>query len=509
MWRILVSLFLSIPLLTLTGSISIERCLAATSANIELTDKMPGESMTSDSFNGPGIQVTSQYSSLSLRLSLPRQSFLTGENTEVTVSTNLSGTQVSLYYEINNNRTAITAATINGSQRFSIKTPDRAGQARLICEGNATVIYWTTCTGVQVCGYDVNGLPNLCTYTYPCQREMVVYDTAATEFRNYGRNTSISGTIYDSFNRPVNDASVQLSNGTSRTTATNGLYTFDDFLLGDNYRLEGGVPTVDATITVDAVACKQQSKNISIQAEQPLNGVDINLNRVFYPPRINPSNFTFSAFSGWPAAHNVSTWEDILAITPVGNAQLSSIYYGGSGLTTTPLEFKSFILDNQNLYLLPGPKTGRHRLDFAVNPPGKYDVYAAANLKGIGPLKEISAPGKGEKPVEKFSLAIGNRKFDELKQIDILDWTLVLILVAAGILGGLVATFLVLGRKRGWFDKLKGAVKAPGLKKPITDAKQIQEGKQEIEEAKTVESKETKQLQEGKATKADESKQAP
>ncbi|MCX6004777.1 MAG: hypothetical protein NT082_03810 [Chloroflexi bacterium] len=504
----MISLFLPITVFALASLTSFVPCLAVAPVNIEPAGGDQAGSSMHDGVNKSTIEVSPEDQSIGLVVNLPRRSFLTGENIQVTVSTNTPGTAMTLYYEINGERTTVTGSTINGSQTFSIKTPERPGPVSLICEGNAIVIYWDVCTAIEVCGYDANNLPRYCTYTYPCQKEMMVYGNTYADFTVYSRNTSISGNVYDSLKNPVNQAKVELSNGSSRVTSSDGFYKFGDFVLGDNYRLAGERPTVDVTMKIDAVACNQQTKSIAVPAEQPLVGIDINLDRVFYPPEIKLTDFTFSAFSGWPEASKVSAWADIVAITSTGTAKLSNINYGGSGLTTTPVGFESFVLGDKNLYLLPNPKMGRYRLDFLVEPLGAFNLYAAANIPGIGQVQGIKVPGKGDKTSEKFSLDISigsqtgpgcapQKKF-ELKPIDIIDLTLVIVIAIAGVLGGLLAAFLILGRRYGWIDKGKNAIKVMSLKRTVTAARKPVTGEQGGTEEQLNEPKEMKQLEEGK-----------
>ncbi|MDD5312282.1 MAG: hypothetical protein PHO26_04525 [Dehalococcoidia bacterium] len=508
MRRALRSLLLIVPLLTLASLLSFLPCTAAAPVGVQ-----PAEFDQTDPILKSGVYLTDfevfpQPESIGLTLNLPRRSFLTGENIQVVVSTNTSSTAMTLYYEINGERTTLTGSTISGSQSFSIKAPADPGPVRLICEGSAIVIYWDTCIIYQICGYDTNNLPRYCPYTYQCQKETMVYGTASTDFVVYGRHTSISGNVYDLRKNPVNQARVELSNGESRTTSSDGFYEFADFTLGDNYRLAGERPTVDITMKIDAVACRQQVNSISVSAEQPRTGVNINLDRVFYPPEINLANFTFSAFSGWPAASTVSTWEDIIAITSTGTARMSNINYGGSGLATTPVEFKAFTLGDKNLYLIPDPRMGRYRLDLLIEPPGAFNLYAAAKIPGIGQLQEVNVTGKGDKPGEKFFMDINTGAQSgpgcappqklELEPIEVMDTTSVILIAVAGVLAGLLVSFFFLNRKYGWTDRNKKAAKGLSLKQTVTAAHKPLAGEQDGVGTKLDEPGAVKQIGEGK-----------
>ena len=456
-----------------------------------------------NTLNNQQVSVLSQYQPLHVMITLPRRSFLTSENIEVSVSTNVSGTKIELYYEIDGERTSITGATIYSNESLSFKTPEKTGQIRLVCEANALITYVDICNGEYFCGYDSYGSPTFCPYSYPCLKETIVYDTAVTEFRNYSRIISISGTIYDTLQNPINEATVSLSNGMSQTSSIEGSYRFDNFMIGDNYYLSGGRPTVTATITANAVACRQQVQTIQIMAEQPLNGVDISLNRIFYLPHINPTYFTFSAFDGWPEARSVATWEDILAITSSENAKIFNINYGSSGLTNMPAHFKSFVISGQNVVLLPNPGTGRYRLDFSVDPSGHFYVYAAANLKGSISLKEIQAIGKGEKPMEKLSLKVSHTSL-ELGSIEILDPLIVILIAIAGIIAGFVVTFFILGRQYGWTYKMKDTMGSLISKTPTAALKQPSEGKLPDQNIRLEAIANTKQLKEESESNATE-----
>jgi len=501
-------LFLIIPLLTGASLVSFMPCLATAPVGIQPAECDQTDPILNSEVYLTDFEVFPQPESIGLTLNLPRRSFLTGENIQVVVSTNTSGTAMTLYYEINGERTTLTGSTISGSQTFSIKAPADPGPVRLICEGSAIVIYWDTCIYYDICGYDANNLPRYCPFTYQCQKETMVYGSTSTDFMVYGRRTSISGNVYDLLKNPINQARVDLSNGESRITSSDGFYEFADFTLGDNYRLAGERPTVDITMKVDAVACRQQTISTSVSAEQPRTGVNVNLDRVFYPPEINLANFTFNAFSGWPAAGTVSTWEDIIAITATGTAKVSNINYGGSGLATTPVEFKAFTLGDKNLYLLPDPRMGRYRLDLLIEPPDAFNLYATAKIPGIGQLQEVSVTGKGDKPGEKFFMDINTGAQSgpgcappqklELEPIEVMDTTSVILIAVGGVLMGLAVSFFFLNRKYGWTDRSKKASKGLSLKQTVTAAHKPLAGEHNGIENKLDEPEAIRQLGEGR-----------
>src|SRR4030042_4948893 len=257
-------------------------------------------------------KVVFQPSYLSLSLTTDKSVYLTGETINITVSTNAINTHVRLLAQLpGGSQETIANITTNATHRLSWQTPSTPGQIRFIFEGEAIGEVWSTCTR-YVCVDEVCSHEN-----YPCLRSTTVTGNAFADIRVFSRATSISGRVIDANHRPIPGTTVYVT-GTMQSTTTNneGFFEFISYQLGNNYALVNQIPTATETVSVEAIACEPQSgKTVQVQAERGDSELNFTLNRSFYPPAIDLSEFTSDAFPGWQEAKEYSTWQNILGIT--------------------------------------------------------------------------------------------------------------------------------------------------------------------------------------------------
>ncbi|MCX6004234.1 MAG: hypothetical protein NT082_00940, partial [Chloroflexi bacterium] len=96
----MISLFLPITVFALASLTSFVPCLAMSPVNNEPAKGYQTGFIMNDGVYQPDTGVSPEDQSIGLVVNLPRRSFLTGENIQVTVSTNTPGTAMTLYYEI-------------------------------------------------------------------------------------------------------------------------------------------------------------------------------------------------------------------------------------------------------------------------------------------------------------------------------------------------------------------------------------------------------------------------
>ncbi|MCJ7654842.1 MAG: carboxypeptidase-like regulatory domain-containing protein, partial [Dehalococcoidia bacterium] len=309
----------------LTTSSTLAPCYAAV-LDLPTKEAIPTiKNATSASEETAPSKAAFQTSYLSLSLTTDKSVYLTGETISITVSTNVINTHVRLLAQLpGGSQETIANITTNATHKLSWPAPSTSGQIRFTCEGEAMVEAWETCTRYvcvdEVCWQE----------TYPCLRSTTVTDNAFADIRVFSRATSISGRVIDANQRPVTLATVHVA-GTMQSTTTNndGFYEFISYQLGNNYTLVNQIPTVTETVSVEAIACEPQpGKTVQVQAERGASDVNFTLNRSFYPPAIDLSEFTFDAFPGWQEAEEYSTWQNILGITIDGPVEPKKLLYG-------------------------------------------------------------------------------------------------------------------------------------------------------------------------------------
>jgi hypothetical protein len=294
--------------------------------------------------------------------------------------------------------------------------------------------------------------------------------------------TSISGSITATNNKPVPGASVYLSTTRQSTTAKDdGAYQFT-YELGNNYSLVNQIPTVTETVSVEAIACEPQSgKRVQVQAESGAHGVDFGLNRCFYPPDIDLSQFTFDTFSGWSEARQYSTWQNILGITIEKPNELKRLLFG-----TKPISTKSFDIGNKKLFLVTNPRTGRYFIELEGNLDTRYAVGVAATLnsKYFDPQVESKL---FERNIQRLRLELKNdgMKLVSIEVVNVSPW---IAAGAVGLGGGLVAAYFITVRRARGPKKERAGIKWPKMKWPkikrATEAKAQKKARKDAE-AKT------------------------
>jgi hypothetical protein len=385
-----------------------------------------------------------QPSYLSLTVTTDKAVYLTGETVNITVSTSAINTHVSLTAQLpGGSQQPIDNFTLNYTHTVSWTAPATSGQIQITCNGDALVEAWDYCTRWVCIG---PGDTDCHVETYPCLRTISVTGNAYNNIRVFSRTAPVSGRIIDTNQKPVAGATVSiLSTAQSTTANSDGFYQFNSYQLGNNYSLVNQVPTVIDTISVEAVACEPQpGRSIQIQAEAGASEVNFTLNRAFYPPDINLSEFTFAAFPGWPAAEEYATWQNISGITIDGDAQSAKWQYENREIS--PLLFS---IGNKKLFLITTPEFGRYVLDIQGAPGTQYMVSAASTLSGIylQPITTNATIGSGGSQRLRFILQPNQMQLQVIKPFPII-WIIIPVVVV--ILGGLAAAYFLTGGKERW-----------------------------------------------------------
>jgi hypothetical protein len=385
-----------------------------------------------------------QPSYLSLSLTTDKSYYLSGETVNITVNTSAINTHVSLVAQLpDGSQQPIENFTFNYTRTVSWTAPATSGQVRLTCSGDALVETWDYCTRYVCIG---PGDTDCHWENYPCLRTISINGNTYNDIRIFSRTASISGRITDTNQRPVAGATVSiLSTAQSITSDNDGFYQFSAYQLGNNYSLVNQVPTVTDTVSVEAVACEPQpGKSIQIQAESGALDVNFTLNRSFYTPDIDLSEFTFAAFPGWPAAEEYATWQNISGITIDGDVQSARWQYGTREIS--PLLFN---IGNKKLFLITTPEFGRYFLDVQGTPGTQYKVSAASTIGGtyLQPITVNSTIGSGGSQRLGLLLDQGQIQLQVIKPFPVLAIIIPIIII---ILGGLVAAYFLTGGKMRW-----------------------------------------------------------
>ena len=405
-------------------------------------------------------------SSLSLSLSVEPTVCLTEEWVGISVRTNIDGAKVRLLAELASGATEeIGEFTVRGSRTEQWRAPRSSGLVELLCEGSAQVqeMVWTTCYTTAVVGQQ------LVIQSYPCQRILTrtYKDTTSCDLRVYDRRAPISGQVTDTRNQPVCGAVVRLPGTGQSTKATSqGKFNLSSYEISGSYELQGDVPTASETVSVEAVACKAQSRTIQVPAERGVSNADFTLERCFYPAAISMSKFTLDAFSGWQEAEEYSTWQNILGITIQGPVEVTALRFGGKELSP-----QSFDIDSE-LYLITEPEMGRYFMELQGTRNGPYTVAGAATVDGH-PLEEMVIIGEIEAgDTERVRLVLQSDSL-EVEYIKPFPLLLVLIPAIVGLAGGLAgAYFLTGGRLRGL---KKAFARAPSPEKQRAAEEKVRE----------------------------------
>jgi hypothetical protein len=399
-----------------------------------------------------------QASILSLTMSTDKSVYLTGETINITVSTGTLDTHVRLRAQLpDGSQQTIENFTLNYSHTVSWTAPATAGQVRLTCDGDALMEMWDYCNqwiclgpGDTDCHWDY----------YPCFQSFPITGNAYSDISVFSRTTSVSGRIVDTNQRPVAGATVSISSAAQSTTSSSdGFYQFS-YQLGDNYGLVNQVPAVTDTVSVEAVACEPQpGRSVQIQAGSGASDVNFTLNRSFYPPDIDLSEFTFAAFPGWPAAEEYATWQNIAGITIDGDIQSARLRYGNKEIS--PL---LFTIGNKKLYLITAPEVGRYFLDVQGMPGTQYKVSVASTLDGmyLQPITVNSTIGSSGSQRLHLTLEQSQMQLQVIKPFPII---FIIIPIVVLILGGLAAAYFLTGGKARW-GKLFTGLKLPWAKEP-------------------------------------------
>jgi hypothetical protein len=403
----------------------------------------------------PTSKANFQISYLSLSLTTDKSVYLTDETINITVSTNAINTHVRLLAQLSgDSQETIANFTTNATHRLSWQAPSTPGQIRFTCEGEAIVEVWETCNRYVCVDEDCHW------ETYPCLRSTTVTGNAFADIRVFSRATSIAGRVIDTNQRPVPGASVYVASTTQSTTTNNGgFYEFTSYQLGNNYTLVNQIPTVTETTSVEAIACEPQpGKTVQVQAEHGASDVNFIVNRSFYPPVIDLSEFTFDAFPGWPEAKEYSTWQNILGITIDGPVEPIKLLYGTEEISP-PL----FNIGTKKLYLITKPEFGRYFLELQGTQNTEYTVAAAATLNNLY-LEPTTASGSIEGQNSQRLRLMLNSDGMELEVIKPPSLLLIIIPIVAGLLGGLVAAYFLTGGKFRGLGKASAARKSPKAK---------------------------------------------
>jgi hypothetical protein len=391
-----------------------------------------------------------QASYLSLSLTTDKSMYLTGETINITVSTSSINTHIRLLAQLpDGSQQTIENFTTNYTHTVPWTTPATSGQIRFTCDGEAIVEVWDYCQryvcigpGETDCHWD----------SYPCLRSISVTGNAYNDVRVFSRTTSVSGRVIDTNQRPIPGASVYILGTAQSTTSNNdGYYEFNSYQLSNNYVLVSQIPTVTDTVSVEAVACEPQpGRSIQIQAERGASEINFTLKRAFYPPDIDLSEFTFTAFPNWPEAKNYATWQNIAGITIDGPVQPTKFQYGTKEIS--PLLFS---IGNKKLYLITTPEFGRYFLNVQGAPNTQYEVAAAATLNGsyLQPISVSTMIESDNSQRLRFMLEQDQMQLQVIKPFPI---PLIIIPIVVGILGGLIAAYFFTGGKMRWGKVLAG-----------------------------------------------------
>lgn len=385
----------------------------------------------------------SQPSYLSLSVTTDKSVYLSGETVSITVTTSAINTHVSLAAQLPDGSTqSIENFTFNYTRTVSWTAPATSGQIRLNYDGDAIVEAWDYCTRYICTG---PGLTDCHWQSYPCFRSFSVTGNTYNYITVFSRDTSVSGRIMDSNQRPIPGATVSiLSTGQSTQSDNEGYYLFT-YKLGNIYTLVNEIPTANDTITVDAVACEPQpGKTIQIPAESGSSNIDFTLNRSFYPPDLDLSQFVYSSFPGWTAARDYVTWQNIAGITINSTVHVAKFQYGNKEIS--PMFFD---IGNKILYLITAPESGRYLLDIQGPPDSQYTVAAAATVNGsyLPPITVNSAvESKGSQRLS-FILQPDQIQLEVIKPFPVIG---IIIPVIVIVLGGLAAAYFLTGGNKRW-----------------------------------------------------------
>jgi hypothetical protein len=416
---------------------------AASASNPLQGETMPAVIPTTATHNSDiWIDYPLQPSYLSLTLVTDKAVYLSGEQVNITLTTSAYNTHVNLTAQLpDGSQQTIGNFTFNYSHTVSWTAPETSGQIRLTCTGEALSEVWDYCTR-----YVCHGDPPDCHFEdYTCLRTITVTGSSYNDISVYSRTASISGAITDTNQRPVPGATVTIL-GTMQSTTSNsdGYYQFT-YQLGNNFGVVNQIPTVTDTLTVDAVACEPQpGKTIQIQAGQASSGVNFTLNRIFYAPDLDLSEFTYSDFNNWTAATDFTVWQNIAGITINGPVQVTRFQYGSKSIS--PMLFN---ITNKQLYLITMPELGSYTLDMQGSPNSQYTVAAAATLNS-NYLQTVTVGGtiasSGSQRL-RLNLQQGQIQLQVLKPFPVLA---IIIPIVVIVIGGLVAAFFLTGGKNRW-----------------------------------------------------------
>jgi hypothetical protein len=430
-------------------------CYAAV---LDSPTKEPVPIITNATLSGEKIapsKAAFQTSYLSLSLTTDKSVYLTGETINITVSTSAINTHVSVQAQLpGGTQETVGNFATNTTHTLSWTAPSTSGYIRFICKGEATVEIWDYCNRYvcvdEDCYWD----------TYPCLRSIPVTGNTSADIRVFSRDTSISGHVIDTNQRPVSGANVYLASTMQSTTTNNdGAYEFIPYQLGNNYALVNQIPTVTETVSVEAIACEPQpSQTVQVQAERGAADVNFTLNRSFYPPDIDLSEFTFDAFSGWPEAKEYSTWQNIAGITIDGAVEPIKLLYGTKEISPPLLN-----IGNKKLYLITNPEFGRYFLELQGTQNAEYTVAAAATLNNIY-LQPMTVSGIIEGQHSQRLRLMLNQGGIELKVIKPPSVLLIIIPIVVGLLGGLAAAYFLTGGKLRSTKKTSSVHKSPKAK---------------------------------------------
>ncbi|MFC2050596.1 carboxypeptidase regulatory-like domain-containing protein [Chloroflexota bacterium] len=379
-----------------------------------------------------------QASYLSLSVTTDKSVYLTGETVSITVSTSAINTRVNLQAQLpGGDQETIDNFSTSRTHTLSWTAPSTSGYVRFICQGEAVVQLWSTCSRV-ICDN-----VSCWTETFPCLRSTTVMGNAYTDIRVFSRSTSISGRITDTNQQAIPNATVYLASTMQSTTTNNdGSYEFASYQLGSNYALVNQTPTVTETVSVEAVACEPQpGQTVQVQADIGAPNVNFTLNRSFYPPAIDLSEFTFDTFSGWPEAKEYSTWQNISGITIDGPVEPRRFLYGTKEIS--PLLFD---IGTKKLYLITDPELGRYFLELQGAQNTAYTVAAATTLNNLY-FEPVTASGTIEgQNIQRLRLMLRSNGI-ELIVIKPPSLLLIIIPIVVGLLGGLAAAYFLTGGK--------------------------------------------------------------
>ena len=384
-----------------------------------------------------------QPSGLSLSLTTNKAVYLSGEVVNITVSTSAINTHVSLMARLpSGSLQPIENFTLNYSHTVSWTAPATSGQIRIICNGEAQVEVWNYCTRYVCIGPDDTD----CHWdSFPCLQTVPITGNTYNDIRVFSSTGPVSGHVIDSNQRPVAGATVAvLSTGQTTMTDSNGSYQLT-YQLGNNYGLIDQIPAVTDALSVDAIACEPQpAKSIQIKAESGASNVNFTLNRVFYPPDLDLSEFTYAPFSGWPPARDFATWQNIAGITVNGQVQVTKLQYGN-----TEISPQFFTIGDKRLYLITTPQPGNYLMDIQGTANSQYMAAAAATVNGsyLEPVTVNAALGPNGSQRLRFTLQPGRIQLQVPKTFSVLA---VIIPVVVVVLGSLVAAYFLTGGRKRW-----------------------------------------------------------